>query len=83
MWSGPRNLSTALMRSFENRTDTAVIDEPFYAHFLKQTNSEPDVWLSGVNAFILGTDKFGFRYIAILDRCCSLRIQLKTNNSEP
>ena len=38
MWSGPRNLSTALMRSFENRTDTAVIDEPFYAHFLKQTN---------------------------------------------
>lgn len=38
MWSGPRNLSTALMRSFENRSDTAVIDEPFYAHFLKQTN---------------------------------------------
>ena len=38
MWSGPRSLSTALMRSFENRTDTAVIDEPFYAHFLKQTN---------------------------------------------
>ena len=38
MWSGPRNLSTALMRSFENRTDTAVIEEPFYAHFLKQTN---------------------------------------------
>ena len=38
MWSGPRNLSTALMRSFENRTDTAVIDEPFYAYFLKQTN---------------------------------------------
>ena len=38
MWSGPRNLSTALMRSFENRTDTTVIDEPFYAHFLKQTN---------------------------------------------
>ena len=38
MWSGPRNLSTALMRSFENRTDTTVIDEPFYAYFLKQTN---------------------------------------------
>tara|TARA_B100001564_G_C20454635_1_gene585104 strand:+ start:83 stop:814 length:732 start_codon:yes stop_codon:yes gene_type:complete len=38
MWSGPRNLSTALMRSFENRIDTIVIDEPFYAHFLKQTN---------------------------------------------
>ena len=34
MWSGPRNLSTALMRSFENRPDTAVWDEPFYAAFL-------------------------------------------------
>ena len=28
MWSGPRNLSTAMMRSWENRTDTAVLDEP-------------------------------------------------------
>ena len=37
MWSGPRNLSTALMRSFENRSDTAVIDEPFYAHYLLNT----------------------------------------------
>ena len=32
MWSGPRNLSTAMMRSFENRKDTVVFDEPFYAH---------------------------------------------------
>ena len=30
MWSGPRNISTAMMRSFENREDTFVIDEPFY-----------------------------------------------------
>ena len=37
MWSGPRSLSTAMMRSFENRNDTYVIDEPFYAHFLDQT----------------------------------------------
>ena len=37
MWSGPRNISTALMRSFENRADTYVIDEPFYACFLKAT----------------------------------------------
>ena len=37
MWSGPRNISTALMRSFENRDDTAVIDEPFYSFFLKNT----------------------------------------------
>jgi len=38
MWSGPRNISTAMMRSFENRGDTAVIDEPFYAHFLSITS---------------------------------------------
>ena len=31
VWSGPRNISTALMRSFENRKDTKVYDEPFYA----------------------------------------------------
>ena len=31
MWSGPRNISTAMMRAFENRPDTAVWDEPFYA----------------------------------------------------
>src|SRR5579862_3648797 len=37
MWSGPRNISTAMMRSFENRDDTAVIDEPFYAAYLKAT----------------------------------------------
>ena len=38
MWSGPRNISTAMMRSFENREDTYVIDEPFYAYYLKKTN---------------------------------------------
>jgi len=37
MWSGPRNISTAMMRSFENRADTAVIDEPFYAAYLSGT----------------------------------------------
>ena len=37
MWSGPRNISTAMMRSFENRPDTVVEDEPFYAHYLVKT----------------------------------------------
>lgn len=37
MWSGPRNISTAMMRSWENREDAAVVDEPFYAHYLIQT----------------------------------------------
>jgi hypothetical protein len=40
MWSGPRNISTALMRSFGARPDTAVIDEPFYAAFLARTGLE-------------------------------------------
>lgn len=37
VWSGPRNISTAMMRSWGNRPDTAVWDEPFYAYYLKQT----------------------------------------------
>ncbi|MBN7795712.1 HAD family hydrolase [Parahaliea mediterranea] len=40
MWSGPRNISTALMRAFENRDDTAVVDEPLYGHYLKATGLE-------------------------------------------
>lgn len=37
MWSGPRNISTAMMRSFGNRSDAAVVDEPLYAHYLAAT----------------------------------------------
>ena len=37
MWSGPRNLSTAMMYSFGNREDFAVVDEPFYAAYLAAT----------------------------------------------
>jgi len=37
MWSGPRNLSTALMYSFAARADCAVWDEPFYAAYLAET----------------------------------------------
>ena len=37
MWSGPRNISTAMMRSFEARGDAAVSDEPFYAAYLQRT----------------------------------------------
>ena len=37
MWSGPRNISTAMMYSFDNRNDTIAIDEPFYAHYLQKT----------------------------------------------
>ncbi len=40
VWSGPRNISTALMRSWGNRPDTFVCDEPLYAHYLA---ARPDI----------------------------------------
>ncbi len=40
MWSGPRNISTAMMRAWENRGDTAVWDEPLYAYYLARTGIE-------------------------------------------
>jgi hypothetical protein len=40
MWSGPRNISTAMMRAWGNRADTAVIDEPFYAFYLHATDKK-------------------------------------------
>lgn len=40
MWSGPRNLSTALLRSWGNRPDTTVTDEPLYAHYLHTTGTD-------------------------------------------
>lgn len=39
MWSGPRNISTAMMRSFGSRADTAVCDEPFYGAYLKTSRA--------------------------------------------
>jgi sulfotransferase family protein len=63
MWSGPRNISTAMMRSFGNRSDTAVIDEPFYAAYLAATGidhplreeslkSQPREWCEVVKAIL-------------------------------
>ena len=40
LWSSPRNISTALMYSFAQRPDTAVVDEPLYAHYLKRQTTE-------------------------------------------
>jgi hypothetical protein len=52
MWSGPRNISTAMMRSWGNRSDTAVIDEPFYAFYLKRTGKNHP----GIMAIIAGNE---------------------------
>ena len=40
VWSGPRNISTALMYSFAQRSDTTVVDEPIYAHYLSNTDAD-------------------------------------------
>ena len=40
MWSGPRNISTAMMRAWGNRPDTAVVDEPLYAYYLERTGKD-------------------------------------------
>ena len=40
MWAGPRNISTALMRSWDSRGDTYVTDEPLYAHYLAHTGAD-------------------------------------------
>ena len=66
MWSGPRNISTAMMRSWENRADTFVSDEPFYAHYLEHTKlehpgrdqittSQPTDWKQVVNKCLTDT----------------------------
>ncbi|MEE3236884.1 MAG: sulfotransferase family protein, partial [Pseudomonadota bacterium] len=39
LWSGPRNVSTALMYSFAQRPDTRIVDEPLYGHFLRVTGT--------------------------------------------
>lgn len=40
LWSGPRNVSTALMYSFAQRDDIRVIDEPLYGHYLRVSNAQ-------------------------------------------
>ena len=40
MWSGPRNISTAMMRAWGNRADTVLVDEPFYAFYLERTGKK-------------------------------------------
>ena len=57
MWSGPRNLSTALMRSFENREDTKVWDEPLYAYYLNETKKKHPLAQDIINTYETNIDK--------------------------
>ncbi len=43
LWSGPRNVSTAVMYAFRERSDTSVVDEPLYAHYLSRTEAQHPV----------------------------------------
>ncbi|MEH6404566.1 MAG: hypothetical protein V7750_14400 [Sneathiella sp.] len=62
MWSGPRNISTAMMRAFGNRADCHPVDEPFYAYYLTKTGlqhpmreeviaSQPNDWKEAAAQF--------------------------------
>lgn len=50
-WSGPRNISTALMRSWSSRNDTAVIDEPFYAYYLRKKKLKHPMYKQIINRY--------------------------------
>src|SRR5690242_10176895 len=65
MWSGPRTVSTAMMRAWENRPDTVVVDEPLYAFYLSATGidhpgrdeviaSQPVSWREVVSSLASG-----------------------------
>ena len=51
MWSGPRNISTAMMRAWENRADTTVVDEPLYAAYLDHTGLDHPGATEIINAY--------------------------------
>jgi len=59
MWSGPRNISTAMMRSFGARADCHVVDEPFYAAFLRETGLDHPM-----TAEVLASQPNGWREVA-------------------
>ena len=60
MWSGPRNVSTALMRSFENREDTNVWDEPLYAYYLQKTKKSHPMAEAIIKKYETNLDKLIF-----------------------
>ena len=60
MWSGPRNISTAMMRAWENRGDTAVWDEPFYAYYLDSTGIDHPV-----DAEVIATGEIDWRRVVV------------------
>jgi len=67
VWSGPRNVSTALMYSFRQRSDARVVDEPLYAHYLAATGADHP----GAEEVLASMDRDGERVVreVILGPC--------------
>ena len=64
MWSGPRNLSTALMRSFENREDTKVWDEPLYGYYLNETKKDHPMYKEIIETYEIDINKLTKKIIS-------------------
>jgi hypothetical protein len=64
LWSGPRNISTALMYSFAQRPDTVVYDEPLYGHYLK--NSPAKEYHPGATEVLASMETDGDKVIRMM-----------------
>lgn len=64
LWSGPRNISTALMYSFAQRSDTCVYDEPLYAHYLR--NSEARNYHPGSDEILATMENEGSKVVDMM-----------------
>ncbi len=62
LWSGPRNISTAMMYAFAQRSDTTVYDEPLYAHYLSKTDAQ--AYHPGAAEVLASQDHDGSKVIA-------------------
>jgi len=64
LWSGPRNVSTALMYSFAQRSDTRVYDEPLYAHYL--ANTDADEYHPGADEVLASMENDGKKVVDMM-----------------
>jgi len=64
LWSGPRNISTATMYAFAQRTDTCVYDEPLYAHYLRNTSA--DAYHPGAAEILADMENDGAKVIEMI-----------------
>jgi len=65
VWSGPRNISTAIMYSFAQRQDTVVYDEPLYGYYLKSTNA--DAYHPGAQKVLSEMETDGNKVISMME----------------